>query len=163
MTILKCLVFQSFRLNSQAFSDQPAVDFLASPIGRNSETTQGRRQLLFLFQARCCLGSIGRPYVSAVTALYPQFYHVLSLYEITKNTKHMFETHMKNNEKATNVFLESPLQFPQPNKLMVVRHPQRSSNNSARPLGLHGTSEKKMLSVAEIEKPWLKNQWSINV
>lgn len=90
MTILNCRVFQSFRLNSQAFSDQPAVDFLPSPIGRNSETTQGRRQLLFLFQARCCVGSIRRPYVSAVTALYPQFYHVLSLYEITKE----YQTHI---------------------------------------------------------------------
>ena len=154
MTILNCRVFQSFRLNSQAFSDQPAVDSLASPIGRNSETTQGRQQLLFLFQARCCVGSIGRPYVSAVTALYLQFYHVLSLYEITKEYQtHVWNTYMKNHEKSTNVFLESPLQFPQPNKLMVVSPSTWASWNF----------RIKMLSVAEIEKPWLNNQWSINV
>jgi hypothetical protein len=50
---------------------------------------------------------------------------------------------MKNHEKSTNVFLESPLQFPQPNKLMVVSPSTWASWNF----------RIKMLSVAEIEKP----------
>ena len=79
-----------------------------------------------------------------------------------KNTKHMFEieTHMKNHEKSTNVFLESPLQFPQPKKLMVVRRPQRSPKNSVR-LGFMELPNQN--AVAEIEKPWLNNQWPMNV